>query len=214
MSLRRRVGVVDYFAGNLFSVCKAFEHFGCDIRVASEPGELAGADCVVLPGVGAFGDGMATLRQRGLVEAMLAHVEAGRPLLGICLGMQLLMDRSEELGDHEGLGLIAGDVRRLPDGAGMKVPHVGWNRLMPPESRGREVWAGTILEAVPEGRDVYFVHSFVACPADERDVLSRTPFGTHRFCSAVHKDNVWGCQFHPEKSGPAGLAIIGAFLGS
>ncbi|MBN1124192.1 MAG: imidazole glycerol phosphate synthase subunit HisH [Sedimentisphaerales bacterium] len=212
MSLKQQVTVIDYFAGNTYSVTKAFEHFDCQVDLVSQPNLIADSDILVLPGVGAFGDGMETLRQRRLIEPILAHVERGRPFLGICLGMQLLLGSSEELGVHDGLGIIPGKVRRLPDEPGSKVPHVGWAGLHIPEEQDSSYWKDTILRDVPVDRDMYFVHSFAAVPDHTEHIMSRTGFGTHWFCSSVRKGNVYGCQFHPEKSGPAGLQIIENFL--
>jgi glutamine amidotransferase len=173
---------------------------------------VAKGDFLVLPGVGAFGDGLSTLRKRGLVEPVLEWIGAGRPFLGICLGMQLLLGQSEEFGLHEGLGVIPGSVRRLPQREGSKVPNVGWFALQPPQSHAADVWRHTALSDFPADRDVYFVHSYAAYPEDRSHWLARTAFGDHWFCSVVRRENVHGCQFHPEKSGPAGLRVLEGFL--
>lgn len=202
------VTVVDYGMGNLLSVTRALEHCGARVAVESSPLFIAKAERLVLPGVGAFGNGMAELQQRNLVEAVRNHAGGGRPLLGICLGMQMLLDGSDEFGASAGLGLVPGWVRTLPEQAGIKLPHIGWSAIRP---AGRN-WDHTLLEHVPPGQEVYFVHSFHADPKDPGDCLAQTPYGDVQFCSVVRKDNITGCQFHPEKSGEAGLGIIRSFL--
>ena len=208
----KHVRVIDYYAGNLFNVVRAFEHLGCRVELASRPDEVDDGDYLVLPGVGAFGDGMTSLKERGMVDPMLGWISAGRPFLGICLGMQLLLSSSDEFGQHEGLGIIPGQVRRLLYESGVKVPNIGWHPLLPPEGAHLDAWKGTVLERVNPERDMYFVHSYAAYPDDPAHWLARTTFGRHQFCSAVRKGNVFGCQFHPEKSGEAGLAILDNFL--
>jgi glutamine amidotransferase len=208
----KNVCIVDYSSGNIFSVTKAFEHFNCRVSLASTPEQISSADYLVLPGVGAFGDGMNTLRQRGLIEPMLEFVDRGKPFLGICLGMQLLLTSSEEFGAHQGLNLIPGQVRRLPAISGLKIPHVGWAQLQSPEGEAADCWHDSILDGVTQDRDMYFVHSYAAYPDDSEHWLSRTSFGNHWFCSTARKDNVSACQFHPEKSSSAGLSIVHNFL--
>ena len=155
------VVVVDYGLGNLHSVVKALRHEGADVRVSEDPAEIQHAERLVLPGVGAFADGMEKLRHRGLVDPLREFVATGRPFLGICLGMQLLFDESTEFGRHEGLGVIAGKVELIPRAPGRKVTHIGWNRIAP-AGRG---WAGTPLESHEPGTMMYFVHSYTAVPA-------------------------------------------------
>jgi glutamine amidotransferase len=208
----KHVRVVDYDAGNLFNVIRAFEYLGCRAELASRPEDVGDADYLVLPGVGAFGDGAASLRDRGMVEPLLEWIKAGRPFLGICLGMQLLLSSSNEFGQHEGLGIIPGEVRRLSQEPEFKVPNIGWNPLMSPEHGQPDPWRGTILERITLEQDLYFVHSYAAYPDDLVHWLARTQFGSQWFCSALRKDNVFGCQFHPEKSGPAGLFVLDSFL--
>ncbi|MEI8012989.1 MAG: imidazole glycerol phosphate synthase subunit HisH, partial [Candidatus Omnitrophota bacterium] len=197
---------------NLLSVYNALHHIGAEAVITDDPALLAKADHVILPGVGAFEDGMQGLKARGFIDAIRAYVATGRPLLGICLGMQLLMERSCEFGCHEGLGLIAGGVEPVdPVGAGgerLKIPHIGWNGLSE-ASRG---WDGTFLAGLPQGVEMYFVHSFRVVPADSRHVLAETEYGGKRFCSVVAKENVAGCQFHPEKSSAMGLALLKNFM--
>ena len=208
-----KVTVVDYGVGNLFSVRAAFEHTGADVIMSSDADEIARADRILLPGVGAFGDAMADMRDNGLVEPVLAFSDRGGPLLGICLGMQMLMDESEEFGRHSGLGLIAGAVVPVPatgaDGRAHPVPHVGWNALDP---AGRDGWAGTLFSGIRDGDAVYFAHSFMAVPGASEHAIAQCGYDGREICAAVQRGNVFGCQFHPEKSGPVGLAIIRNFL--
>lgn len=212
--MSNRVTVVDYGIGNLFSVGRALEHCGAEIEFSSAPEAIAGAARLVLPGVGAFADGMQGLRDRGLVEPLRAYAASGRPLLGICLGMQMLASVSEEFGEHEGLGLIPGRVQAVPatdtQGRPHKIPHIGWSALrLPPGAR----WAGSPLCDTPPGSAVYLVHSFAVVPDDPIDRLADCDYGGHAIAAAIRRDNVVGCQFHPEKSGTVGLNILARFLG-
>ena len=207
-----RIIIIDYGLCNLLSVHNALKHVGIEAVVSADPLSLADADGVILPGVGAFEDGMAGLSQRGFIEALKAYVLTGRPLLGICLGMQLLMDQSCEFGVHEGLGLIAGGVQPVDPvgttGTSLKIPHIGWNGVL----RAARGWDGTLLSGLSEGVEMYFVHSFRVVPADPAHVLAETEYGGKRFCSVVAKDNIWGCQFHPEKSSLMGLNLLNNFV--
>lgn len=208
------VVVVDYGLGNLFSVRKAFEHCGANVVLSSDPELVLRADRLVLPGVGAFRDGMAGLRERNLVEPVVAVARSGRPVLGICLGMQMLMSRSDEFGDYEGLGVVPGRVLAIPrttaDGAPLRIPHIGWSPLTPPQVESS--WSGSILETTPAGAAVYLVHSFTAWPDQEAHRLADCWYGGRRISAAIRLDNVYGCQFHPEKSAQIGLAILRRFL--
>ncbi|NUN70842.1 MAG: imidazole glycerol phosphate synthase subunit HisH [Bacteroidetes bacterium] len=196
------IGIVDYHLNNLRSVQKAFEKAGAPSFISDDPAQLRTADKLVLPGVGAFGQAMENLHTLGLKDVVLAHAAAGRPLLGICLGMQLLFSRSFELGEYEGLGLLRGEVRRFP--GTVKVPHMGWNQI--------EFTAPSpLLQGVPEDAFVYFVHSYYVVPQDDVTV-TRTDYGT-RFTSIVRQGNIFGIQFHPEKSQSAGLQLLKNFAG-
>jgi len=195
------IGIVDYGMGNLQSVRKAFERVGYPARVVSTAREIAASHKVVLPGVGAFGQAMSILTQRGLRTPLLDAAAAGKPLLGICLGLQLLFERSEEHGHHEGLGLLRGDVHRLPDT--VKVPHIGWNQV-------EILRSGRLLAGIPDQAHFYFVQSYYVRPADEQRVVGRTDYGLP-FASAIEEGDVFGVQFHPEKSRDAGLRLLANF---
>lgn len=207
--MTRAVTVVDYGIGNLHSVRKALEHEGASVTLTSSPAEVAAAERLVLPGVGAFGDGMRELRARHLIDPILQFASTGRPLLGICLGMQLLLSESEEFGRHEGLGLIPGTVRLIQPTTPVKVPHVGWNALKP----AREgAWRDSLLADLEPATAAYFVHSFVAQPLDPSFRLADVDYGGLLLSAAVSRGAITGCQFHPEKSGPAGLKVLARFL--
>ena len=197
--------VIDYGVGNLFSLCSSFGAIGEQIRVSSDPEEILSADRIVLPGVGAFGDAAEKLRRSGLDRTVRTAVAAGTPLLGICLGMQLLFERSYEYGVHEGLGLIRGEVRSIRDAipADLKIPHMGWNPLHFTGDRS------PLFRYIRENDSVYFVHSFAGFDCEE-SLIATTEYGAE-LTAAVARKNVFGTQFHPEKSGPVGLNILRAF---
>ena len=194
------VGVLDYDMGNLRSVTKALEHVGANPRVIESPDRVGDVDRLVVPGVGAFGACMAALGERGLDHLIRDWADAGRPLLGVCLGMQVLFEWSEE-GDVEGLGILSGKVRRLP--GGVKVPHMGWNEV---------AWQRDhdLVRRVPDGTRLYFVHSYV-CDAEAEEVVGVTEHGAP-FAAAVARGSIFATQFHPEKSGRPGLEIYRAFV--
>jgi glutamine amidotransferase len=196
-----RIAIVDYQAGNLRSVEKALQRFGADALVTSDSDEVAGADALVFPGQGANDSSMRHLKSTGLVEPIREFVRSGRPFLGVCLGLQLLFEGSDE-GVEPGLGLLSGWVRRLP--GGVKVPHMGWNRV---DLRADH----PVFDGVASGSYFYFVHSYYADPQDESVVLGTTSYGLD-FCSAAAWDNVVAVQFHPEKSGDLGLRIYRQFI--
>jgi len=196
------IAIVDYRMGNLRSVEKGFEAAGVhDVRVTDDPAVIAAADGVVLPGVGAFRDATANLEASGCREAVLTAIAAGKPFLGICLGLQLLADVGLEDGEWAGLGVIGGTCERLP--GGVKVPHIGWNTVE--YSRESPLFAG-----IPHGQAFYFVHSFHVVPADSSCIIGTTDYGV-RFVSAVQKSRAFAVQFHPEKSSDAGLRVLANF---
>ena len=200
--------IIDYGRGNLRSVQKGFEHAvsrEIDVRVSSDPRVISSADGLVLPGVGAFGDAKESLERTGLGEVIVRRAQTGVPLLGICLGMQLLLDKILEFGEHEGLGLIGGTCRPFPDDIGIKIPHIGWNTLT------YDGESSPIFKDVYEDASVYFVHSFYCDLAHDADVSVTTDYGI-RFTSALQRDNIFGVQFHPEKSSTVGLKILSNFV--
>jgi glutamine amidotransferase len=203
---RPRIAIVDYDMGNRRSVEKALEHVGASATITRDADQLKRADALVLPGVGAFPRGIGRLREHGLDTLLRDRVSAGTPLLGICLGMQLLFDSSTELAElTPGLGLIAGEVRAL-DARGQRVPHIGWNEV-------RLERACELTAALPAaGAPFYHVHSYAAHPADPQDVVATTEYG-ERFATVVARGAVYGTQFHPEKSSRDGLALLAAFVG-
>jgi glutamine amidotransferase len=206
------VTVVDYGIGNLLNVLRALEHCGATPTVVDRASaEAAQAPRLVLPGVGAFGDGMAELRARGFDELVRNFAATGRPFLGICVGMQMMFEASEEMGEHAGLGLLPGRVKAVPatsaDGQAHRVPHIGWRPL-----QAARDWGGSILAEVKPGERAYFVHSFSADPQLASDRLADVDYDGRRICAAVQRDNLTGCQFHPERSAHAGLGMLHRFL--
>lgn len=195
------IAIIDYGMGNLHSVSKAVERLGYEALVTSNPDEIMAADGAILPGVGAFGDAMDNLRETGLKDTVLRYAESGKPLLGICLGMQLLFAESEEHGKHEGLNLLPGKVIRFR--GPYKVPHMGWNKLSFRK-------ASPLLDGLEEGH-VYFVHSYHAIPEQTADLLATTDY-YQAVTAIVGRDNVYGMQFHPEKSGELGMRLLERFL--
>lgn len=208
------VVVIDYGVGNLLSVRRGLEHCGAQVTVTADLEAILGAARVVLPGVGAFANGMAELRKPGLDQVVRQLAASGKPLLGICLGMQMLLDESTEFGITKGLGLIPGKVIAVPsEGAGgepHKIPHIGWNALLP--SPGCENWNCGLLQDIDSGDAVYFVHSFMASPLDPAHHVADCLYDGIRVAAVIARDNVMGCQFHPEKSGEVGLNILRRFL--
>ena len=198
------IAIVDYGVGNLFSLRSSFAAIGQEVTVTADEAVLRGADKLVLPGVGAFGDAADKLRQTGLDALLREEARRGKPLLGICLGMQLLFERSLEHGEHEGLGLLEGTVRPISRriDAGLKIPQIGWNAL-------HFVRESPLFASVKEGDYVYFVHSYAAEDCED-SLIAVTEYGAE-LTAAVGRDNIYGCQFHPEKSGEVGLNILRCF---
>ena len=201
-----KVTLIDYGAGNLRSVANALRAIGIEPNVAAGPEALEGTTHLVLPGVGSFGDCMGELTKRGLIGPIRDWVTAGRPYLGICLGYQILFESSEETPGIEGLGVIPGVVKRFAEEPGLKVPHMGWNSVIPrrPDSGN---WAG--LGAEPY---FYYVHSYFPVPANDSDIAAETTYGGQKFAAAIERPNLLACQYHPEKSQEAGLTLIRNFL--
>lgn len=198
------IGIIDYDAGNIRSVEKALQYLGQETVVSRDPQVLLKADKVILPGVGSFGDAMENLKKYGLVPVIHEIVEKGTPFLGICLGLQLLFESSDETPGVKGLGILKGKILRIPPSPGLKIPHMGWNSLHL-EHNGR------LFRGIEEQAYVYFVHSFYLKAAEEEIVKASTEYGVHIHAS-VEKDNVFACQFHPEKSGDVGLRILKNFV--
>jgi imidazole glycerol-phosphate synthase subunit HisH len=208
------VAIIDYGMGNVLSVQRGLEHCGATVSVTANTDEIMSASRVLLPGVGAFANGMAELTRQGLDVVVHDVAKKGTPLLGICLGMQMLLDESEEFGLTKGLGLISGKVIPVPsltaDGQQQKIPHIGWNALVLPE--GNEGWAGTLLDNIEPNESVYFVHSFMAEPVESHHRIANCLYGNVPVAAVIGKENIWGCQFHPEKSGEVGLSVLRNFL--
>ena len=199
------IAIVDYGVGNLFSLQSSFAAIGAQVEITADPEKLKKADKIILPGVGAFQDAAKKLREPGMADLLKELAAEGKPLMGICLGMQLLFEKSYEYGCHEGLGLIPGAVRPIRDVAPkeLKIPHIGWNALKFQKE-------SPLFSGIQEGDCVYFVHSFYAADCED-SVIATCEYGAE-LTAAVAKDNVYGCQFHPEKSGKVGLAILKAFV--
>ena len=197
------IGIVDYGVGNIFSLCSSFKKIGAHAELIKDPAKLAECDRIILPGVGAFGDAREKLRASGMEEALMAEVRAGKPMLGICLGMQLLFEKSYEFGEYDGLGLVKGAIRPISDviPEDYDVPHIGWNAL--------DFSDNELFKYIKKGDFVYFVHSFYGAECEE-SVIAVTEYGAS-LTAAVQSGNVYGVQFHPEKSGDVGLAILRAF---
>lgn len=214
----RNVVVLDYGMGNVLSVCRAVEHCGSIAQLIAKPAAVAAADRLVLPGVGSFGDCMAALCQRNLIDPIRCFVATGRPFLGICVGMQILLDHGEEFAGAAGLGLIGGRVVQIgikrTDKRPRKLPHIGWSGVALPSGADANLWARTILCGTNPNTPFYFVHSFTAEPADPSHVLAISNYEEFTVTAAVRRDNITGTQFHPEKSGEAGLRVLSQFCNS
>ena len=198
------IAIIDYDAGNIKSVEKALQRLGQEVMITRDPEEILNADKVILPGVGAFGDAMANLRKYHLDQVIYQVVERSIPFLGICLGLQLLFEKSDETKGVAGLGILKGEICRIPDGENLKIPHMGWNSLHLQNN-------GRLFRGIKEDAYVYFVHSYYLKAEDEEIVKATTEYGTHIHAS-VEQGNVFACQFHPEKSSDVGLQILKNFV--
>lgn len=196
------ITIIDYGAGNIRSVVNSLDALGCRAKVTSSPDNAAAADVLILPGVGAAGDTMKSLESLGMVEVLKDYIAGGRPFLGICIGFQILFDRTEESGGYDCLGIISGEVRRLRGVA--KIPHMGWNQV---KQRSNH----PVFEGIPDGSNFYFVHSYYPVPEDKSIVAGETDYGVS-FASAIARGNLVATQFHPEKSGEAGLQFLKNFV--
>lgn len=205
---QKQIAIIDYQLGNLFSVKQACEYLGYKSIITSDKNILMNSDYAILPGVGAFGDAMKSLDDLDLVEPMKDFINAGKPFMGVCLGLQLLFSESEEFGSYKGLGIISGTVKKFStsgkDGEKVKVPQIEWNQIY---KSGSIDWEQTPLKNCKEGDYMYFVHSYFVEPEDETSWLSKTTYGGKTYCSSVIRNNVFASQFHPEKSGLEGISI-------
>jgi len=212
--MTNKVTIIDYGIGNLLSVRRALEHCGANVTLSSDATEIATAERLLLPGVGAFGPAMQKLEANALIESIHTFATTGRPLLGICLGMQLLLDGSTEFGEHQGLGLIAGKVLPIPktihQGVTLKIPNIGWCDLHATPSNPS--WDGTVLATTPQNASTYFVHSYYAKVHNPNHEIARIRYGNTSLAAVICADGITGCQFHPEKSGTVGLQILEQFI--
>lgn len=209
-----QVVVIDYGMGNLKSVHRGLEKVGADVLITSDPDKIASAERLILPGVGAFDDGMKGLADTGVIPSINEFVQTGRPLMGICLGMQMLLSKSEEHGIHQGLNFIPGTVKKIPSHDGdifrRKIPHIGWSALR--LSASSDNWNETILSATNEGEYFYFVHSYMAVTESDSHVIAECEYDGQIITAVVHKDNITGMQCHPEKSCGSGFRILKQFI--
>jgi len=203
-----KIAIVDYGLSNLYSISKALERFTGNIFITDELSVMNSADAIVLPGVGAFAEGMKGLEMRGLVQGIRDFANSGKPILGICLGAQLLLSKGYEFGIFDGLDIIKGEVIKFPEIKDAKIPHIGWNKIYSTNNN----WGGTILDRVKQNANMYFVHSYILKPQKEENIFALSEYGGYEFCSIIRKGNIYGCQFHPEKSGEQGLNIIKNFI--
>jgi len=208
---KKTIAIVDYGLGNLYSISKALQCFAKEVVITNDPKIISSADGVVIPGVGAFVAGMRGLKEKKLIEPLKDFAASGKPMLGICLGAQLMLSWGFEFGKHRGLDIITGTVKPFPGSVTKKekVPHIGWSGITPPK---KESWNNTIFAGINDHASVYFVHSYTMIPDDSADIIALAEYGGLNFCAAIKKGRVYGTQFHPEKSGEIGLSIIKNFI--
>lgn len=208
-----KIAIIDYGVGNLYNIAKAFGKFTQNCVIIDNSSDLRAYDAIILPGVGAFKVGMNGLKKRGLFEEVKRFASFGRPILGICLGAQMLLSRGYEFGVFDGLDIIKGETIHFSNLKDMKkyvnIPHIGWNEIKTPTNVS---WNNTILDSIPKKANMYFAHSYILKPADEKNIFSMTDYEGVEFCSTIKEGNIYGCQFHPEKSGEFGLKIIQNFV--
>ncbi len=209
MKKNPKIAIIDYGLGNIFSINKALKIFTENVVITESGNGLGGFDALILPGVGSFKAGMAGLEIRDLVEPVRSFAKSGKPILGICLGAQLMLDKGYEFGECNGMGIISGKVIKFPQlSGGVKIPHIGWNRIRSSALNLKD----KLLSSVKNGSYFYFVHSYTLEPKKKENVLAETEYGGHKFCSIIKSGNVYGCQFHPEKSGEVGLKFLANFI--
>lgn len=210
MKPKTKISIIDYGVGNLYSIAKACRKFSGSIVVTEDPEVIKSSSALILPGVGSFGAGIEGLKKRDLVRVIKEFADSGRPILGICLGAQLMMSKGYEFGEFEGLDIIHGKVIKFGRlSPGTKIPHIGWNNITISDRFSKKE---TIFSSLDEKPHFYFVHSFVMKPDDSKNIFAVTDYGGSSFCSVIRQGNIYGCQFHPEKSGPVGLKVIEDFI--
>tara|TARA_B100000900_G_scaffold245310_1_gene208570 strand:- start:476 stop:1117 length:642 start_codon:yes stop_codon:yes gene_type:complete len=209
---KKLVTIIRYNVANISNVIRAFEYLGASVNVVSNGDDIINSDYMVLPGVGAFEEGMKSLKNKNLIVPIKKWISSDRPFLGICLGMQMLFESSDEFGTSKGLSIISGKVKKLPRNLSLKVPNISWESLHLVNDSNNQSWENSILQNVNLSNDFYFVHSYACYPEDKKKWFSKTLYGNHAFCSVVKDKNLYGCQFHPEKSGENGLEILEQFL--
>lgn len=209
----KMIAIIDYGMGNIHSVQKALQFYSAKTIVTNRPQDIESCEKAVLPGVGAFDDAMLELKKQNLIPVIERHVKNKKPFLGICLGMQLLFEKSQEAVKEKGLGILKGEVKRFQENMGIKVPHMGWNQLkkVTRTQRHQDTSECPLLKDIPENSFVYFCHSYYPEPADKKDIAAETEYGIN-FCSVIWRDSIFGMQFHPEKSQSTGLKILRNFV--
>lgn len=206
-----KITIIDYGVGNLHSLKKAFRFLNVDANISEEPAVVKNSDAIILPGVGAFEAGIKGLEVRGLINTIREEAAKNKPMLGICLGAHLMLDKGYEFGAFNGLGIIPGKVIRFPKLEGNeKIPHIDWNSVYKPSAD--HSWDKTIFDSLKENFNAYFIHSYILVPEKKNNIFALTSYGGYEFCSVIRNGNIYGCQFHPEKSGPTGLKLLKNFI--